>query len=161
MLQKLFLTGMKWNCNCDIWWLSELYRHLFIYNSSVSVTQSLTLQLFTFCIISVFLEFIFQLEVPKWTSWKRKRPDLLESPSAKPKCAQPVKWLNIALDNLGDKYSGAWCKTRSFIGKKYRQRKMESIFDRIFHQNWVHLHQIFCLYYFCSNFMLFTNLSKI
>jgi len=73
VLQKLYLTGMKWNCNCDIWWLSELYS---------------------------------------------KRPDLLESPDSKPKCAKPVKWLNMGLDDLGDKYSVAWCKTRSFYVNK-------------------------------------------
>ncbi|CBY12936.1 unnamed protein product [Oikopleura dioica] len=56
---------------------------------------------------------------------KSKRPDLLESPDAKPKCAQPVKWLNIALDNLGDKYSAAWCKTRSFYVNKYARTGRE------------------------------------
>lgn len=49
--------------------------------------------------------------------FKSEKPDLLESPDAKPKCAKPVKWLNVGLDDLGDKYSVAWCKTRSFYGK--------------------------------------------
>ncbi|CAG5081868.1 Oidioi.mRNA.OKI2018_I69.PAR.g9980.t1.cds [Oikopleura dioica] len=80
VLQKLYLTGMKWNCDCDIWWLTELFS---------------------------------------------KRPDLLESADSKPKCAQPIKWLNYPLDKLNDKYSGAWCKTRKFFVNKFARTGVE------------------------------------